>query len=65
MNTSRKKTPAVLTQSEQTKRYQKHQPQLRRYDNGLSEEYEIILNLSNPLIYKILSMKQEEDKKIS
>lgn len=57
------KTPAVLTQSEQTKRYQNISRSFGGMTMDFPEEYEIILNLSNPLIYKILSMKQEEDKK--
>lgn len=57
------KTPAVLTQSEQTKRYQNISRSFGGMTMDFPEEYEIILNLSNPLICKILSMKQEEDKK--
>ena len=57
------KTPAVLTQPEQTKRYQNISRSFGGMTMDFPEEYEIILNLSNPLIYKILSMKQEEDKK--
>ena len=57
------KTPAVLTQSEQTKRYQNISRSFGGMTMDFPEEYEIILNLSNPLICKMLSMKQEEDKK--
>lgn len=57
------KTPAVLTQSEQTKSYQNISRSFGGMTMDFPEEYEIILNLSNPLICKILSMKQEEDKK--
>ena len=57
------KTPAVLTQSEQTKRYQNISRSFGGMTMDFPEEYEIILNLSNPLFCKILSMKQEEDKK--
>lgn len=57
------KTPAVLTQSEQTKRYQNISRSFGGMTMDFPEEYEIILNLSNPLICKMLSMKQDEDKK--
>lgn len=56
------KTPAVLTLSEQSKRFQEMS---RMYGSSfpmdMGEDFSVVLNRSNPLIEKLLQLKQGED----
>ena len=59
------KTPALLSLSEQSKRYQE---MYRNYNSisfgmNMGDEYIMTVNRSNLLIDKILNAKHEEDKK--